>query len=114
MRGKRGVTAHQRHKKVKKATKGMQHARRASVKLGKQAVTKSLQYSYRDRRNKKRDFRGLWIIRINAAARENGISYSKLISALKEAKIDLNRKVLAKIAMDDPVAFSKLVESIKK
>ena len=81
MRVKRGVTSHQKHKKVMKQTKGMQHARRSSIKLGRQGVIRALQYAYRDRRNKKRDLRGLWITRINAAVREHGVSYSSFMAS---------------------------------
>ncbi len=113
MRVKRGVTAHQRHKKIRKATKGMTHGNRVSVKRGKQAVTKSLQYSYRDRRTRKRTFRQLWNARINAAARLNGTTYSKLIAGLKSAGITLDRKVLAELAVNEPKAFEAVVKSAK-
>lgn len=114
MRVKRGVTARKRHNKIRKATKGMSHAHTSSVRRGKQAVVRSLQYSYRDRRNKKRSFRALWNIRINAAARENGTTYSKLIADLKKANISLDRKILASIAMDDPKAFKEIVKTAQK
>ena len=97
MRVKRGVTAHQRHQKIRKATKGMTRGNRSSIKRGKQTVTKALQYAYRDRRNKKRTFRQLWNARINAAARINGTTYSRLIAGLKKANVTLDRKVLAEI-----------------
>ena len=113
MRIKTGVTARAKHKKVLKAAKGMQHNRTRSYRLAKQAVTRALQYSYRDRRNKKRDLRGLWITRINAAARENGTSYSRLIPALKASNIELDRKILAELAVSEPATFSKLVEMSK-
>lgn len=113
MRVKRGVTAHKRHQKIRKATKGMTHAHRASVRRGKQAVVKSLQYSYRDRRNRKRTFRALWNTRINAAARINGTTYSKLIAGLKKANIELDRKVLAELAVSEPKAFTELVKTTK-
>lgn len=113
MRVKRGVTARRKHKKVLKAAKGMQHARRASYRLAKQAVTRALQYAYRDRRNRKRDLRGLWVTRINAAARENGTTYSKLISGLKKANVQLDRKVLSEIAVSAPKAFTAIVKAVK-
>lgn len=113
MRVKRGVTARAKHKKVLKAAKGMQHNRTRSYRLAKQAVTRALQYAYRDRRNKKRDLRGLWITRINAAARENGTSYSRLMPALKSNNIDLDRKILAELAVSEPTTFTKLVEMTK-
>lgn len=113
MRVKRGVTTHQKHKKIKKQTKGMQHARRSSIKLGRQGVIRSLQYAYRDRRNKKRDFRRLWITRINAAVREHGVSYSSFMSSLKEKNIELDRKVLAELAVSEPAAIKELVKVSK-
>lgn len=91
----------------------MQHNRTRSFRLAKQAVIRALQYAYRDRRNKKRDLRGLWITRINAAARENGTTYGKLISGLKAANIELDRKVLAELAVNEPKAFAELVKSAK-
>lgn len=114
MRVKRGVATHRKHVKIRKATKGMTHANRVSVKRGKQAVTKALQYAYRDRRNRKRTFRELWNARINAAARENGTTYSKLIAGLKAANVTLDRKVLSELAVSEPKAFTAVVESIKK
>lgn len=113
MRVKRGVTTHQKHKKIKKQTKGMQHARRSSIKLGRQGVIRSLQYAYRDRRNKKRDFRRLWITRINAAVREHGVSYSKFMNGLKERNVKLDRKVLAELAVSEPAAIKELVKVSK-
>ncbi len=114
MRIKRGVTKQARHRSVKASAKGMQKARRRSYKLAKQAITRSLQYSYRDRRNRKRDFRRLWIQRINAAARENGTTYSKLMAAFKQSNIELDRKVLSQIAFSHPKAFSELVKQTSK
>lgn len=114
MRVKRGVTARKRHNKIRKATKGMQHSHRASVKRGKQAVTKSLQYAYRDRRNRKRTFRQLWNTRINAAARLHGTTYSRLIAGLKKAQINLDRKVLAELAVNEPAAFEAVVKEATK
>jgi len=113
MRVKRGVPGHAKHQKIRKATKGMSHPNRVSIKRGKQAVTKSLQYAYRDRRNRKRDFRQLWNARINAGARLNGTTYSKLIAGLKAAKIDLDRKVLAELAVNEPKAFEAVVKAAK-
>jgi large subunit ribosomal protein L20 len=106
MRVKRGVTVHKRHKKIRKATKGFQKSHRTSVKRGKQAVTRSLHYAYRDRRNKKRTFRQLWNARINAAAREHGTTYSLFIAGLKKANISLDRKVLAELAVNEPVTIT--------
>ena len=103
-RVKRGVQAKARHKKVLKQAKGFRGARSRTYKVAKQAVMKAGQYAYRDRRVKKRVFRSLWIIRINAAARENGLTYSKLIAGLKLAEIDLDRKVLDSLAVNDKEA----------
>ena len=114
MRVKRGVTSHARHKKIRKATKGMSHPNRVSVKRGRQAVTKSLQYATRDRKNRKRTFRQLWNTRINAAARQNGTTYSKLIAGLKKANITLDRKVLSELAVNEPKAFTAVVKATKK
>ena len=91
----------------------MQHYRTRSFRLAKQGVIKSLRYSYRDRRNRKRDLRSLWITRINNAARENGISYSQLIDGMKKKGIELDRKVLAELAVNNPKAFTAIVESVK-
>ena len=113
MRVKRGVEARAKHKKVLKLAKGMQHNRTRSYRLAKQAVIRALQYAYRDRRNKKRDLRGLWITRINAAARENDTTYGKLIAALKAANVELDRKVLSEIAVSEPKVFSEIVKSVK-
>ena len=113
MRVKRGVAAHAKHKKILNKTKGMQHYRTRSYRLGKQGVIKSLRYAYRDRRNKKRDLRALWITRINNAARENGISYSQLINGMKQKGIELDRKVLAELAVNDAKAFTAICESVK-
>lgn len=114
MRVKRGVTAHAKHQKIRRATKGMTHPHRASIKRGRQAVTKSLQFAYRDRRNRKRSFRQLWNARINAGARLNGTTYSKLIAGLKAAKIDLDRKVLAELAVNEPAAFAAVIKASQK
>ena len=113
MRVKRGVAARAKHKKILAAAKGMQHYRTRSFRLAKQGVIKSLRYSYRDRRNRKRDLRALWITRINNAARENDISYSKLINGMKTKGIELDRKVLAELAVSDPKAFTAICESVK-
>lgn len=113
MRVKRGVTARAKHKKILKAAKGMQHNRTRSFRMAKQGVIKALTYAYRDRRNRKRDLRGLWITRINAAARENGTTYGKLIAGLKAAKIELDRKVLAELAVSEPAAFATIVKNAK-
>ncbi len=112
-RVKRGVTAHARHKKVLKLAKGYYGARSRSYKTAKQAVIKAGQYAYRDRRQRKRQFRALWIIRINAAAREHGLSYSLFIAGLKKAAIEVDRKVLADLAMHQKAAFGALVEQAK-
>lgn len=114
MRVKRGVAAHKKHVKIRKATKGFSHPNRASVKRGRQALTKSLQYQTRDRKNKKRTFRQLWNARINAAARLNGTTYSKLIAGLKAANIELDRKVLAEMAVNEPKAFTEVVKAAVK
>lgn len=113
MRVKRGVAARAKHKKILKAAKGMQHNRTRSFRLAKQAVTRALQYAYRDRRNKKRDLRGLWITRINAAARLQGTTYSKLMAGLKKANVELDRKILADLAATEPKAFEAVVKSVK-
>ncbi len=110
MRVKRGVTSHQKHKKVMKQTKGMQHARRSSIKLGRQGVIRALQYAYRDRRNKKRDLRGLWITRINAAVREHGVTYSAFTASLKKNNVELDRKILSELAVNHPAAIEALVK----
>ncbi len=113
MRVKRGVAARAKHKKILKAAKGMQHNRTRSYRLAKQAVIRALQYSYRDRRNRRRDLRGLWITRINAAARLNNTTYGKLIAGLKKANVELDRKVLAELAVNEPKAFAAVVKSIQ-
>src|SRR3954471_20945912 len=105
MRVKRGVSTHKRHNKIRQQTKGYTKSNRSSIRRGKQATTKALQYAYRDRRNKKRTFRSLWNARINAAAREHGTTYSRLIAGLKTSQITLDRKVLAELAVNEPKAF---------
>jgi large subunit ribosomal protein L20 len=112
MRVKRGVQARAKHKKILKAAKGMQHNRTRSYRMAKQGVIKALQYAYRDRRNRKRDLRGLWITRINAAARENGLTYGRLIAGLKKSNIELDRKILAELAAKEPAAFTAIVKNI--
>lgn len=114
MRVKKSVTARNKHKKILKAAKGMQHNRTRSFRLAKQGVIRSLQYAYRDRRNRRRDLRGLWITRINAAARENGTTYGKLIAGIKVKGIELDRKVLAEIAVNEPKAFAAIVKEVGK
>ena len=113
MQVKRGVAARAKHKKILKAAKGMQHNRTRSFRLAKQAVIRALQYSYRDRRNRRRDLRALWITRINAAARLEGTTYGKLIAGLKAANVELDRKVLAELAVSEPKAFSAVVKTAK-
>ena len=112
-RVKRGVTAHARHKKVLNRAKGYFNARRKVFRVAKQAVDKAGQYAYRDRRQRKRQFRALWVARINAAAREVGLSYSRFINGLKKAEIEIDRKVLADMAVFDKNAFSVLADKAK-
>ncbi len=112
-RVKRGVTARARHKKVLAKAKGYYGARSRVFRVAKQAVIKAEQYAYRDRRNKKRVFRALWIIRINAGARQFGLSYSKLMNGLKKASITIDRKILADLAVNDQTAFAALAEQAK-
>ena len=112
-RVKRGVTAHARHKKVLALAKGFRGRRGNVFRIAKQAVMKAGQYAYRDRRAKKRVFRRLWIARINAGARLNGLSYSRMINGLKKAQIIIDRRVLADIAMHDAVAFSAIAQKAK-
>ena len=112
-RVKRGVTARARHKKIIDLAKGYRGRRGNVYRIAKQAVMKAGQYAYRDRRNKKRDFRSLWIVRINAAVRELNMSYSVFIAGLKKAAIDIDRKVLADLAVHDRPAFNKIAEQAK-
>ena len=114
MRVKRGVAARAKHKKMLKKAKGMQHYRTRSYRMAKQGVIKSLRYSYRDRRNRKRDLRALWITRINNAAREQGISYSQLIAGLKAKQVTIDRKMLADLAVNHPEAFKSIVNTVKE
>jgi large subunit ribosomal protein L20 len=113
MRVKGGNVARKRRKKILKLAKGYRGGRSKLFRTAKNAVIKSLTYSYRDRRRRKRDFRKLWIVRINAAAREHGLSYSRLIEGLKKAGVELDRKVLAHLAMNDMDAFAQVVETAK-
>lgn len=112
-RVKRGVTARARHKKVIALATGYRGRRKNVYRIAKQAVMKAGQYAYRDRRQRKRQFRQLWITRINAAARQNGLSYSKFMNGLKRAAIEIDRKVLADLAVFDKAAFAQLVEKAK-
>ncbi|HCW89169.1 MAG TPA: 50S ribosomal protein L20 [Marinobacter sp.] len=112
-RVKRGVVARRRHKKIMKQAKGYYGARSRVFRVAKQAVIKAGQYAYRDRRNRKRQFRALWIARINAGARANGLSYSRLIAGLKKANVEIDRKVLADLAMNEQQAFTAVVEKAK-
>ena len=112
-RVKRGVTAHARHKKILALAKGFRGRRKNVFRIAKQAVMKAGQYAYRDRRTRKRVFRQLWIARINAAARDLGVTYSKFMAGLKKAQIDIDRKVLADMAVNDPAAFGSIVDKVK-
>jgi len=113
MRVKTGIVRRRRHKKILKLAKGFYSGRRKHFRKAKEQIERSLVYAYRDRRNKKRDFRRLWITRINAACRLNDISYSRFINALNKANIELDRKILADMAMNDPEAFSSVVKQAK-
>lgn len=113
-RVKRGVTAHARHKKVMDRAKGYRGARKNVYRVANQAVAKAGQYAYRDRRQRKRQFRALWIVRINAAAREFGLSYSRFMSGLHKADIEIDRKVLAELAVHDREAFGALASQAKE
>lgn len=112
-RVKRGVTTHARHKKVLDASKGFFGRSSTNYRIALERLEKSLQYAYRDRRVKKREFRGLWIQRINAAVREHGLTYSRFIAGLKTAGIEMDRKVLAAIAYDDPASFGEIVKKVQ-
>jgi len=112
-RVKRGVTSHAKHKKVFKAAKGYYGRRKNTIRVAKQAVEKAGQYAFRDRKNKKRTFRALWIQRINAGVRQFGLTYSKFISGLEKAGIDMDRKVLSDLAIREPAAFQVIVEKVK-
>ncbi|NOX37200.1 MAG: 50S ribosomal protein L20 [Calditrichaeota bacterium] len=113
-RAKNNVAARKRHKKILKLARGYRLGKHRLYRTAKDQVEKSLQYAYRDRRQKKRNFRRLWIVRINAACREHGLTYSQFIHGLKEKNIDLNRKALAHLAMHEPDAFKALVEQVAK
>jgi large subunit ribosomal protein L20 len=112
-RVKRGVTAHAKHKKVFKAAKGYFGRRKNTIRVAKQAVEKAMQYAYRDRKNKKRAFRGLWIQRLNAAVREHGLTYSRFVDGLTKAGVAVDRKVLSDLAMHQPDAFKAVVDRAK-
>ncbi|MDZ7750136.1 MAG: 50S ribosomal protein L20 [Gammaproteobacteria bacterium] len=112
-RVKRGVTAHARHKKIIKQAKGYSGRRKNVYRVAKQAVIKAGQYAYRDRKQRKRQFRALWIVRINAAARENGLSYSRFMNGLGKAEVTVDRKILADLAVHDKAAFAALAEQAK-
>jgi large subunit ribosomal protein L20 len=112
MRVKRGIVRHRRHKKIRDLAKGYRGMRHSTFRKANEAVMKAGQHAYRDRRRKKRDFRALWIVRLNAACRQNGINYSRFIKALKGKKIDLDRKVLSELAIHEPEAFEKLVKEV--
>ena len=109
-RVKRGVTSHAKHKKVLKAVKGQWGRRKNTIRVARQAMEKAMQYAYRDRRNKKRDFKSLWIQRINAGVRAEGLTYSKFINGLSKSGIKLDRKILAEIAYENPQAFKTIVK----
>jgi large subunit ribosomal protein L20 len=113
-RVKRGLMVKKRHKKLLKQVKGFRGARKHRVKLAKEALFKAGTYAYRDRRVKKREFRKLWIIQINAALKEYGLRYSQFINGLKKAKVELDRKILADLAANEPEEFKKIVEKVKK
>jgi large subunit ribosomal protein L20 len=112
-RVKRGVTTHARHKKVLKQSKGFVGRSSTNYRIAMERLEKSLQYAYRDRRVKKREFRGLWIQRINAAVREHGLTYSRFIDGLKRSGIEMDRKVLSAIAYDDPASFAEIVKKVQ-
>ena len=112
-RVKRGVTAHAKHKKVLKAAKGYYGRRKNTIRVAKQAVEKANQYATRDRRTRKRNFRALWVQRINAAAREHGLTYARLIDGLNKAGVEIDRKVLSELAIAEPAAFAAIVEKAK-
>jgi large subunit ribosomal protein L20 len=113
MRIKRGVTTHAKHKKLRAQTKGYSLVRRSSIRQARQAVLKSLQYQYRDRRNSKRELRSLWIQRINAALRQHGLSYSSFMGLLAKAGVTIDRKILADIAVSQPKAFESVIDTAK-
>ncbi|HWX14750.1 MAG TPA: 50S ribosomal protein L20 [Methylocella sp.] len=112
-RVKRGVTSHAKHKKILKTAKGFYGRRKNTIRAAKGAVDRSMQYATRDRRTKKRDFRTLWILRLNAAAREHGLTYSRLIGGLAKAGVEIDRKMLAELAISEPQAFRAVAEKAK-
>ncbi|HXV36213.1 MAG TPA: 50S ribosomal protein L20 [Myxococcota bacterium] len=112
-RVKRGVAAHRRHRRILEQAKGYYGARSKLIKTAREAVEHAWRYAYRDRKQRKRNFRALWIVRINAAAREHGLSYSRLINGLKLANVEVDRKILAQIAVSDPKAFGALADLAK-
>ena len=112
-RVKRGVTSHAKHKKVLKAVKGQWGRRKNTIRVARQAMEKAMQYAYRDRRNKKRDFKSLWIQRINAGVRMEGLTYAKFINGLAKSKIKLDRKVLAELAYNNPEVFKSIVKKVQ-
>ena len=112
-RVKRGVTSHAKHKKIFKAAKGYYGRRKNTIRIAKQAVEKGMQYAYRDRKNKKRSFRALWIQRINAAVREHGLTYGRFIDGLGKAGVAVDRKVLADLAVREPAAFKAIVDTAR-
>ncbi len=114
MRVKRGTTTHARHQKIRKATKGMSRSNRTSIRRGKQAIVKALENATRDRKDRKRTFRQLWNVRINAAARLNGTTYSKFIAGLKKNNIGLDRKILAELAVSEPKVFTEITKAAAK
>ncbi len=114
MRVKRGVAAHRRHQSIRKGTRGFTRSNRSSIKRGREALTKAMENATRDRKDRKRTIRALWNARINAAARLNGTTYSKLIAGLKKANISLDRKILSELAVNEPKAFGAVVESAQK
>ena len=113
MRVKRGVTSRAKHNKIRSATKGMTRSNRSSIKRGKQAIIKSMENATRDRKDRKRTFRQLWNTRINAGARLNGTTYSRLIAGLKTANVSLDRKILSELAVNEPKAFEAVVKTVK-
>lgn len=114
MRVKRGVTTRAKHKKILRAAKGMGHGRQRSYRMAKQALTRAAEYAYRDRRARKRDFRELWITRINAALREHGVTYGQFMAQLKTKQIELDRKILSELAVNEPQAFAELVKFVQQ
>ena len=112
-RVKRGVTSHAKHKKILKAVKGQWGRRKNTIRIARQAMEKAMQYAYRDRRNKKRHFKSLWIQRINAGVRSEGLTYSKFINGLNKSGIKIDRKILAEIAYDNPEAFKTIVKKVQ-